>query len=261
MCSEGLCDPQVCSGSSLRLELPHPPVLPWMFLSPTESHGVELGARCYYREACGSGVTGRGRRTTACAIPLTIQERSNPFVFTDLPRWCLMSVVQSSHVGNITGCLRAVRGSPPRRCRGGEYGGVYLFLRRDANSSRGCVCLTVSMPSWHVALATRDAKVASRMISSTQATSAPKGNLKVQKPKAVSQGSWGLWWSPSGYITCSGELAHARAVILSSCPLICCRVDGVCPLQTNIKYFKIYRWDPEKNQKPYLSTYPVDLNE
>lgn len=29
----------------------------------------------------------------------------------------------------------------------------------------------------------------------------------------------------------------------------------------NIKYFKIYRWDPETKQKPYVSTYPVDLNE
>lgn len=29
-----------------------------------------------------------------------------------------------------------------------------------------------------------------------------------------------------------------------------------------IKYFKVYRWDPEvENQKPYLSTYPVDLND
>ena len=28
-----------------------------------------------------------------------------------------------------------------------------------------------------------------------------------------------------------------------------------------IKYFKVYRWDPEQNQKPYLSTYPVDLND
>ena len=29
-----------------------------------------------------------------------------------------------------------------------------------------------------------------------------------------------------------------------------------------IKYFKIYRWDPEHAmQRPYLSTYPVDLNE
>merc|ERR1719191_1928657 len=31
--------------------------------------------------------------------------------------------------------------------------------------------------------------------------------------------------------------------------------------QENIKYFKVYRWDPEQNQKPYLSTYPVDLND
>lgn len=28
-----------------------------------------------------------------------------------------------------------------------------------------------------------------------------------------------------------------------------------------IKYFKVYRWDPDQNQKPYLSTYPVDLND
>lgn len=28
-----------------------------------------------------------------------------------------------------------------------------------------------------------------------------------------------------------------------------------------IKYFKIYRWDPEQKQKPYVSTYPVDLDD
>jgi hypothetical protein len=29
-----------------------------------------------------------------------------------------------------------------------------------------------------------------------------------------------------------------------------------------IKYFKIYRWDPDSpTQKPYLATYPVNLNE
>jgi succinate dehydrogenase (ubiquinone) iron-sulfur subunit len=27
-----------------------------------------------------------------------------------------------------------------------------------------------------------------------------------------------------------------------------------------IKYFKVYRYDPEQNQVPYISTYPVDLN-
>ncbi|KAL7515580.1 hypothetical protein ACHAXN_012740 [Cyclotella atomus] len=30
--------------------------------------------------------------------------------------------------------------------------------------------------------------------------------------------------------------------------------------EERIKYFKIYRWDPDHRQKPYLSTYPVDLN-
>jgi len=29
----------------------------------------------------------------------------------------------------------------------------------------------------------------------------------------------------------------------------------------NLKYFKIYRWDPDTGEKPYMSTYPVDLNE
>jgi succinate dehydrogenase (ubiquinone) iron-sulfur subunit len=33
------------------------------------------------------------------------------------------------------------------------------------------------------------------------------------------------------------------------------------PPAERIKYFKIYRWDPEQKQKPYLSTYPVNLNE
>ena len=31
--------------------------------------------------------------------------------------------------------------------------------------------------------------------------------------------------------------------------------------QANIKEFKVYRWDPEQQQKPYLKIYPVDLNE
>jgi succinate dehydrogenase (ubiquinone) iron-sulfur subunit len=34
------------------------------------------------------------------------------------------------------------------------------------------------------------------------------------------------------------------------------------PSAEKIKYFKIYRWDPEQeHQRPYLSTYPVDLND
>jgi len=31
--------------------------------------------------------------------------------------------------------------------------------------------------------------------------------------------------------------------------------------EERIKYFKIYRWDPDHRQKPYLSTYPIDLND
>jgi len=34
------------------------------------------------------------------------------------------------------------------------------------------------------------------------------------------------------------------------------------PAEQRIKYFKVYRWDPEQEgQKPYLSTYPVDLDD
>merc|ERR1719160_2268511 len=29
----------------------------------------------------------------------------------------------------------------------------------------------------------------------------------------------------------------------------------------NIKHFKIYRWDPETGEKPYFTTYPVNLDE
>lgn len=29
----------------------------------------------------------------------------------------------------------------------------------------------------------------------------------------------------------------------------------------NIKHFKIYRWDPELKQKPYISTYPINVKE
>jgi succinate dehydrogenase (ubiquinone) iron-sulfur subunit len=37
---------------------------------------------------------------------------------------------------------------------------------------------------------------------------------------------------------------------------------GAAPsAKEKIKYFKVYRWDPEQGQKPYLSTYPIDLNE
>jgi len=33
------------------------------------------------------------------------------------------------------------------------------------------------------------------------------------------------------------------------------------PQEERIKYFKIYRWDPDHQQKPYLSTYPIDLDD
>jgi len=30
---------------------------------------------------------------------------------------------------------------------------------------------------------------------------------------------------------------------------------------SDVKYFKIYRWDPDSKQKPYFSTYPVDMSD
>jgi len=39
------------------------------------------------------------------------------------------------------------------------------------------------------------------------------------------------------------------------------KVSSVERSEERIKYFKIYRWDPDHQQKPYLSTYPVDLND
>ena len=37
--------------------------------------------------------------------------------------------------------------------------------------------------------------------------------------------------------------------------------DGSAEASGNVKYFKIYRWDPEKEQQPYYTTYPVNLDE
>uniref|UniRef100_A0A7S1B7X7 Succinate dehydrogenase [ubiquinone] iron-sulfur subunit, mitochondrial n=2 Tax=Corethron hystrix TaxID=216773 RepID=A0A7S1B7X7_9STRA len=39
------------------------------------------------------------------------------------------------------------------------------------------------------------------------------------------------------------------------------KVSAVEPKLDNIKYFKVYRWDPEQKQKPYVATYPVDLDD
>merc|ERR1719445_120537 len=32
-------------------------------------------------------------------------------------------------------------------------------------------------------------------------------------------------------------------------------------VKENIKYFKIYRWDPDQHAAPHMSTYPVNMNE
>jgi len=44
-------------------------------------------------------------------------------------------------------------------------------------------------------------------------------------------------------------------------PLSSLKVEDLSNDEENIKFFKIYRWDPDSGGKPYLSTYPVDLND
>jgi len=39
------------------------------------------------------------------------------------------------------------------------------------------------------------------------------------------------------------------------------KIKGAAPAASNVKYFKIYRYDPEQSQKPYVMTYPVDLDD
>lgn len=55
--------------------------------------------------------------------------------------------------------------------------------------------------------------------------------------------------------------AGIRALSTSSASL---KAGGAAPTNAQkerIKYFKVYRYDPEHNQAPYLSTFPVNLDE
>mmetsp|Transcript_22438 Transcript_22438/g.34710 ORF Transcript_22438/g.34710 Transcript_22438/m.34710 type:complete len:265 (+) Transcript_22438:121-915(+) len=59
-------------------------------------------------------------------------------------------------------------------------------------------------------------------------------------------------------ISRSLQLASVTGRVLKALPV---QAFSTAAAQKNIKYFKIYRWDPEQKQKPYVSTYPVDLDE
>ena len=39
------------------------------------------------------------------------------------------------------------------------------------------------------------------------------------------------------------------------------KIRSTQPKSKNMQYFKIYRWDPEQRQKPYVSTYPVNVDD
>ena len=39
------------------------------------------------------------------------------------------------------------------------------------------------------------------------------------------------------------------------------KIDKSPKAAPKIKYFKIYRWDPDQKQKPYLATYPINMDE
>lgn len=54
-------------------------------------------------------------------------------------------------------------------------------------------------------------------------------------------------------------MTAARGFAAAAAPSL--KVTTTSKATENIKYFKIYRWNPEEKQKPYVSTYPVDLND
>ncbi|KAG5187772.1 alpha-helical ferredoxin [Tribonema minus] len=61
-------------------------------------------------------------------------------------------------------------------------------------------------------------------------------------------------------------MAHVLARAAGAVPAAARRAVGSTAVRglattNNIQYFKVYRWDPEQRQKPYVSTYPVDLDE
>lgn len=41
----------------------------------------------------------------------------------------------------------------------------------------------------------------------------------------------------------------------------CVRVRGWGRQGKRIKYFQIYRWDPDQSSRPTIATYPVDLSQ
>jgi hypothetical protein len=53
------------------------------------------------------------------------------------------------------------------------------------------------------------------------------------------------------------QVTHTAVRALSSLKVATTAVNK----EERVKYFKVYRWDPEQNQKPYLSTYPIDVND
>jgi succinate dehydrogenase (ubiquinone) iron-sulfur subunit len=66
----------------------------------------------------------------------------------------------------------------------------------------------------------------------------------------------------ASYSTTTSPSAAAAAVEASLKQETNATLKNSKPMVERIKYFKVYRWDPEQeHQRPYLSTYPVDLND
>lgn len=54
-----------------------------------------------------------------------------------------------------------------------------------------------------------------------------------------------------------GAVSHIKRTVLLDVPTCLQAAAG-----SNIKYFKVYRWDPEvEGQKPYVATYALNLDE
>mmetsp|Transcript_35574 Transcript_35574/g.92746 ORF Transcript_35574/g.92746 Transcript_35574/m.92746 type:complete len:287 (+) Transcript_35574:49-909(+) len=56
-------------------------------------------------------------------------------------------------------------------------------------------------------------------------------------------------------------LVHNSAVKMAETASMKAEAPKEAPASKNIMYFQIYRWDPEKDQKPYISTYPLDVSD
>jgi len=86
----------------------------------------------------------------------------------------------------------------------------------------------------------------------------------VQNSYAVSSQSRNALY-PSISFVLSRNMSTSPAVAVEAAPHVSITTTKPSPANKNktdkTKYFKVYRWDPAQKQKPYMATYPINLNE